>query len=520
MSTPATMDSSPYSSDNIRASLIHYLFGRGAAGLAGFATILLLVRYMSVSDYAAYTALTGLTMFCGVIGLLGLDRVIARYIPDLRISHSSSELSRVIWVTSCVRLLTASTLAATVCLVWSLLQGILDYVALNTFPVALAIIIIAEAMFQHFSSVFQALMLQKILTRLIVIQWLGRLSLIALALGMAGTLSLTNVLWILAAPEAVGATAFALVLASHLRRLVLSEQVRPSSIPTYCVHDWKHVAGMAAHNYGFSLLAAPPQGYFMRMLVAATLPVDIVAAYGFFQSLAERARQYVPMHFFYSMIEPLLMALYAQTRDFSLLATRCRLLYKTNALVFFPLIAVVATAGAPLSELLTGKPADDHSWILLLILVQLLVGSHIVVLQLLLNATGKSRVLPAASAYGLITFVVVVVMALANQSSLLLVAPLAFSMVANTLVVRNLNRAGYRYQPEWKALSAAALTAVGGGASGYLALHLLGPMPAVPAVLIAGICILALFALGIRLLCVIGHTEIALLKRLIIKKAA
>ena len=98
------MRSNPYDHENLRHGAFHYLMGRGAAGIAGFLTVLLLVRFMDLHNYAAYTALSGLVAICGVIAGLGMERVVARYVPEARLYRSVDELSRFIWVTSGIRL--------------------------------------------------------------------------------------------------------------------------------------------------------------------------------------------------------------------------------------------------------------------------------------------------------------------------------------------------------------------------------------------------------------------------------
>ena len=47
---------SPYSKENVRQGIWHYLLGRGFAGIGGFATVILLVRYMDVQSYAVKPA--------------------------------------------------------------------------------------------------------------------------------------------------------------------------------------------------------------------------------------------------------------------------------------------------------------------------------------------------------------------------------------------------------------------------------------------------------------------------------
>lgn len=512
------MSSSPYSGDNVRRGVIHYLFGRGVAGLAGFATVLLLVRYMDVQGYAGYTALSGLAMMCGVISTLGLERAIARYVPEGQMHHGADELLSFIWKTALIRLLASLSISLLIFVFWGPLTQVIDYIRLDDFPPSLALFIVAETLFQHFSSVFQALMLQKMLTRLLVIQWCGRLLLIVAALMADAMITLEDVLWIVAIPEIIGVVAFVCVLNYQRVRLVAGSGDDLSSEEA-AWPSWGPVMTMAMHNYGFNLLAAPPQGYFMRMLIAVTLPVEVVAAYGFFQSIAEKARQYIPMHFFFNMIEPLMMAQYLKEGDFAALSHRCQVLYKSNLLLFIPAIAWVAAAGPYIATAMTGGKFDGQSWILLVVMLQLLIGSHVLVLQLILNALGRSSLLVRASSYALVGFVGFVLIASQVAELGLLFAPLIFSLILNVLIVRALNREGYPYQPAWKMLR--EVIAVGSVVGLVVALSLDAIHPAVSHLLVAavsGVVVFSACGLGVYASKIIDREDINLIRNMFNKK--
>ena len=79
------MHTNPYTLESAQLGALHYLMGRGAAGVAGFLTVILLVRFMDVQNYATYTALSGLVALCGVLASLGIERVISRYVPEGRL---------------------------------------------------------------------------------------------------------------------------------------------------------------------------------------------------------------------------------------------------------------------------------------------------------------------------------------------------------------------------------------------------------------------------------------------------
>ena len=167
------MTTSPYSKENLRIGILHFLLGRGLAGLAGFATVILLVRYMDVQSYAGYTALTGVIVLAGIIAGLGLERAISRYIPEGRLERSVADLGRFIWQMSFIRLAAVLIICLMIYFSWHLLPQLFQDVTIKEFPLSLACFILAETLFQHFSSILQALVMQKILTRIMVIQWLA-----------------------------------------------------------------------------------------------------------------------------------------------------------------------------------------------------------------------------------------------------------------------------------------------------------------------------------------------------------
>lgn len=441
------MQKSPYTQENVKKGLVHYFLGRGASGLAGFLVIILLVRYMDIANYASFTALSGLTAFCGILVSLGMERAISRFVPEGRIHHSPRQLNHFITVITLVRLSALIIVSLLILAAWPTIAGIFDITGLTAFPAALFIFIIAESLFQHFSVILQALVLQKSLTRIMVIQWGGRLVILAVLISIKDTITLENALWVMAIPEVSGVLVFMMYVRHYLT--VLPDHSAGDAQPW---PRWKEVVTLSAHNYGYMLLAAPPQGYFMKMVTAAFLPSALVAAYGFFSSLAERVRQYIPLYLFYNLIEPVMIAKYLEDKDFDKLAYRCQLLYKTNLLVLIPVMAVLVVAGPELIGLLTGGKYPEYNWVLLVVLAQLSIGSHVVLLQLMLNSIGRAELLVKASLVSLVVLFLAAGGVLLLDPNYIICVPLLFSLSCNTYIVARLSAAGYRYSPEWRML--------------------------------------------------------------------
>jgi pyruvyl transferase EpsO len=435
------MRSNPYQEANLRRGALHYLLGRGAAGLAGLVTVVLLVRCMDLRNYAVYTALSGLVSVCGVLAGMGMERILARYTPEGRLYHRAADLGRFIWTCSGVRLLAISLIALAVYLGWPLLDRWLAPSEAKLFTLALALFIIGETMFQHFTSVLQALAQQSLLTRLLTIQWGGRLLLIGAMMAAYGQIDWAQAFWCFAIPEVSGVLAFAWCIARLLRALA----AEPHPVADGPWPQWDKMVGVGVHNFGYTLLAAPPQGYFMKVVTAAYLPLDIVAAYGFFVSVAEKARQYIPLHFFYGMLEPVLVAAYLKDRDFNTLSRHCALLYKSNLLMMVPAIVCVAVAGDPLVDVAAGGKFHGLSWILLLLLVQLTSGSHVLLLQLILNSVERSKILLQCSLVALPVMLAAMAVAAYTVPLALPFTPILFSLTMNFAIVRQLARHQYPY---------------------------------------------------------------------------
>ena len=294
-------DPSPYRLDNLRSAVGHYLLGRGASAIAVLVSAVLLVRHMTVPDYAAYTAIMGIAGIVGMLSSLGIERVVTRFVPEGRLSQRARSLATLVWCTLAVRLVATGLFATGLAMVWPRVIRWFEFVTLGQFPLSLGIFLLATTTLGLASTVLQALVRQRLLTRISVLQWGGRLAWIILLTSQGASISLEQALWIMALPELAGVAAILLGLGHALGWSAPPDRGDATPWP-----DWHEVWYLARHSYGYNVLASLPQGYLMRTLVGATLPVETVAAYGFFSNLAGRLRMYLPMQLMYNLIEPVL----------------------------------------------------------------------------------------------------------------------------------------------------------------------------------------------------------------------
>ena len=517
------MTKSPYSKESVRQGILHYLLGRGLAGLAGFATVILLVRYMDVQSYAGFTALTGLIALSGVCASLGLDRAISRYVPEAKLERSLKELGNFIWCITSIRLLASLIVCAIFFVLWEPLLQIFPDVHLTRFPISLIWFVVAETLFQHFSSVLQALIKQKALTRILIVQWAGRLLMIAWIVNSYKQINLEDSIWIMAIPEIAGVFVFFIVILNETNTKKNSAQIKIHSkiSAENSWPNWNEIITMAGHNYGFTLLAAPPQGYFMKMLAAVFLPTQMVAAYGFFISIAERVRQYIPLHLLYNLIEPVMIGNYLQNRDFAALNKRCQLLYKSNLILLIPVLAWVGAAGIFIITTLTGGKYQEYLWLLMVVMLQLTVGSHVVLLQLILNSVGKSALLMRAGVIALIGMALFLALAMLFNVQFLVFGPIVFSIICNANIIHALKNQGYPYKLSWQLFWGTGISGIIAFLVGGLAVkqNLLINQPIIISI-ISGAVVAVVYMACLYFFKAIHLDEIRLVKSIINKKSA
>lgn len=440
----------PYGVTNVKSAIGHYLLGRGVGAIFGFGAILLLVRYMSVQEYASYIALTGLVGIAAMLSSLGLERAITRFVPEGRICHSEVKLQSFVFKIVLTRLAATSLVALLLAAIWSWFVTFFDFVEFAHMPLALAIFLVGSSLFEILSTVLQALVRQKLLTQIMVLIWGARFVALVYLAQLQGGLVLQQVLWLMALPELAGAAALLVAVSKALRYggALTESGVTPEALAW---PQWREARSLAGHAYVFNMLASVPQGYFMRTLVAATLPLDIVAAYGFFSSLVDKLRNYLPIQLMYNLFEPVLVARYLETKDEHTLARHIALMYKSNLLIIVMALVFLAVSGQAVVGMASGGKFLEHTWILLLLVVQIALGSHVLAIQLVVNVLKLNQILSQAAAValaGMLAFIGIV--HLSGQPLLLLFAVLIYSLNVNAFALWRLAQYKAAYRPPRK----------------------------------------------------------------------
>lgn len=434
--------SSHYSLANARKAIFHFVLGRGASALAGVAGVILLARHMHRMDYAGYIAVTSLLMLMAMVSSLGLERAAARFVPEGLEHRHAKELFSFVGKLACIRFSIALLAVCILILAWPLIITLFsEHTTLPAIPWSVPVFLAATTVFSYFSNILQSLLEQKMLTRFILIQSGGRLVMIVGLLSHDAFITLDQSLWVMAAPELLAAVAIAVVTLSILRK---------RSTPSVQVQgrwpDWHEVWHISIHTYSFNMLAMLPQGYFMRLLVAATLPAYATAAYGFFSTLVDRIRIYLPIQFMYGLIEPVLIANYLNNKDTRALALKLHAIYKANVIVLLPAIIVIAILGEPIVSFLMKSRYGEYSWMLVLLLVQVTIANHVLALQLFFNTLKMTHLLNFAGLGALVIMAAGLGLSYLDPTHYwLLACPILYEVAMNVIALYLARKQGIAY---------------------------------------------------------------------------
>lgn len=439
-----------YSSDRIRKSLLHYLFGRGAASLASFASAILLIRVFSVSTYAAYTALSGLFYSISILTGLGIERVIPRFLPEYR--QKGNEKS----IRVCIRWANNLRMAATVLLIiplYFLADLVFEYLSINhdsQVMIPFCAYVLTKTFAEQYGFILQAMLYQREATIGNLIEFFFRLFAIFACYYQSGSLNLDNVFWIFT----VCCVLRILYSLFYLSRYVGKENAIDEPI------DPIRLFRIGWHNYVTLLMNLPIMSGTSRILAASFLSHFQTAILGFSYTLTEVLMRYLPATLLLGLIEPVFMARYTENRNFENLNQMASIVVKINLFILAPVTAWMAFNGGPLIALVSSGKYADAALPIAILMIVMMIDSHEIVLMLIANAVEKSGVLVSASWTVIILFPLYVALifyfgVIGQVSGILFLA-----CARNLYTVLILHKLGYHYRVDVKRITRIILGAL------------------------------------------------------------
>lgn len=451
-------DSSYYNTTRIRRSLRHFISGRMVGALGAFAATILVVRHLSVADYGVFTTAVGSSIVVGLVFGLGIEKLIPRYLPELRSRGDLREMALLGWVFLLLRMFLLLPAFVLLYLCWDLIADAMRIDPDASVYWGLIAYIGAFLLGKQASDTLQAILCHREAALGLVADALVRVAILG-GFAWYGGLTLNVALWAYVG----GALTGALVCLGGMRLRFAAPGIVPKSgmkieSASLVQYGW--------HSYLHNLGGIPMTPQALRIFCATLLGAAGVAALGFAQSLTEFARRYLPVNFLIGMIEPIFISRYRETRDFKSLELLVSVMLKLNLFILAPMVSWLAFSGRGALDLMTGGKYLDQMWLLIGLLVLLALESHRTLIHLVIMAVDETWLMVMSQFWPLAMLVALGALVIGYGLTGLLGGLAGIALFVNVYLVRRLRDKGYPYRPDWKNIARMALYATAAGMVG------------------------------------------------------
>ena len=456
-----------YGWNTLRRSLAHFALGKTFRMVTSLTIFVVLVRVLPTNQYAVYVSFHAVIVAVGTITAIGIQKVLFRYLPELRATGNHIAAYRLFFYGMLVRTFLVSLL----------------FVAILPFVPAIARIF----NFEEWMWLFPWYLLMGYLR--LTASWLSQCmesflwqkeSQYSLALGGAVTATLVSILALngnlrlefVVIGEAAGeATALFFLLIGWLWKWLTDSQRREGD-PGWWRKNRSRVLRYGAWSYlltqsGLFYGSAPN-----RLVAAHFLSVMDVAVLGATDQMMKLVRKLIPSRMFMSMVRPVAMARFAASGDFRTVSELSEFVFRLNLTLLALPLAVLAVVGPEVIDWLTNGKYATAAYLLMGFLVVLIAEASRELVALMVQALEKNSIFFWSN--------------LIQGSSLLLALPLlpllgVWSLVvanfsgivlANSIVIIRLRRQGYTFSVHLGLIAWIIAHAAVAGAAGSLTWYL------------------------------------------------
>ncbi|MCK6384181.1 MAG: hypothetical protein L6Q52_07515 [Rhodocyclaceae bacterium] len=452
-----------YSIRRVQENLPYFISGRVISALGTFGSIVLIVRHLSVTDFGVFSIVAGSAIVFGLVCGLGVERLIPRFLSELRSAGAMGKAAFLAWMFLLARIVLLLPAFLFLYLFWNLVGAVLQAKLDQEIYWASIAYIGAFLVGKQAADTLQAVMSHREASFGYTVDALVRL----IALGFLAfwqELSLKTAIWAYAA----GASAGVVICLSGMLRVFASRIESP-----FCAGDRDSLSLHGVWQYGWHAylhnavgIVLTPQA--LRIFCASLLGAAGVAALGFAQSMSEFTKRYLPAIFLASLIEPILIGRYRETKDFAMLNTLASVVFKVNLFLLLPFVGWLAVSGDGALALVTGGKYVEQSWLLVGLLALLAFDVHRALLHMVIMAVDETWLLVMSQLWP--TIMLAGLLALVHFQGLggFLIGLAVIVGFVNCLLVRQLRQSGHDYRLDWPGIAKIALNAAAGNIIGLL----------------------------------------------------
>lgn len=378
-----------YGISRIRRSLIHFALGKSASAIASLLIVIITIRELPVSEYAVFVTLQAMVLIVRTLSSCGVNAVLLRYLPDLRVVGNNRATYALMFGGIATRAM-LFFLPATLLLYFAG-DRVAQLLNLGEWGWILGWYLLAVGSLRIVATftawALESLLWQKQAQYSIAVATLAKFGAVVY-LVHTGDFDLRAFVWIEFAAEALSvvllfASAWVSWQADPHRHDGTLRTLRDDSRRYLRFAFWAYL-----FNFTTVLHGSAPN----RLIVSHYLGTASTALFGAVDRLIQYVKQYEPVKLLMGLVRPVFNAQYRGPDDFGKILRFADGIFRFNLIILIVPLLPFAVAGEALFEFITNGKYTDASTIFLGFYFVLVLGSFMLVLELIVKAVEHNSV--------------------------------------------------------------------------------------------------------------------------------
>ena len=373
-----------FSARNLKKAITHFFIGKSISAVANFAIMLLIVRMLNPNEYAAYVVFLGSIMFVQMFSSLGFNSASLRFIPELIVKNEWQIIKKFVYNMLFIRVIVLASMLLCIIL-WE--EEALSYIGLQNnkeiiIPFILATfcivlfrfsIILMESMQQQKATKWLSIGLSLLRFLLVSSTWLG-----------SKDLNIVRVIEI----EFISHSILLIFAITFLIRIIhANASDHDGNISSF----YKRILSFCSYNYLMTILTTTSSRAADKLIAVGVINTVAMATFGLCISLLEQVQRYLPSFLLRNLVQPVVIARYAQSSDMAQLSRNANIMYKLNVFSTLPVFIFSILCGDEFISLISANKYNEAGITLSLLVVASILWSKLDMLELLVNAVEINR---------------------------------------------------------------------------------------------------------------------------------
>jgi len=424
-----------FSARNLKKAVTHFFIGKSISAVANFAIMLLIVRMLNPNEYAAYVVFLGSIMFVQMFSSLGFNSAALRFIPELIVKNEWQIVKKFVYNMLFIRVIALATMLLCF-IIWE--EKALAYIGLphnNDIIIPFILATFCIVLFRFSIILMESMQKQK------ATKWLS-IGLSLLRFLFISTIWLDSKDLDIVRVIEIEFISHLILLFFAIIFLVRIFHAHASDHDVHISSFYQRIFPFCSYNYLMTILTTTSSRAADKLIAVGVINTVAMATFGLCISLLEQVQRYLPSFLLRNLVQPVVIARYAESSDKAQLVRNANIMYKLNVFSTLPIFIFSILCGDEFISFISGNKYNEAGVTLSLLVVVSVLWSKLDMLELLVNAVERNKEIFIATIIDAL-FIIPAVYFLYNHGIYgLLISRIVGSIVKNIYLTHQLRAAG------------------------------------------------------------------------------